>query len=106
MTAPSFPSPPSANGGYVTNEVIWLQMKHLGDTIDVLRTHVVGELQMLRADSVRRDVYDEQRLRDRSEIEEMKKQIDRSEQRKWMMWVAVATAVLALGKDIFSSMII
>lgn len=96
MTTPSV----ATGGGYVTNEVISLQLKHLGDNIDVLRTHVVGELQQLRAESVRRDVYDERLRNDRNEMDDIKKRLDTAEQRKWMLWVAVATAVLALGKDI------
>jgi hypothetical protein len=100
VTAPGVAA--AGGGGYVTNEVIALQLKHLGDTIDVLRTHIVTELQLLRQESVRRDVYDEQRARDRSELDDMKKRLETAEQRKWMMWVAVATAVFALGKDLLA----
>jgi hypothetical protein len=100
MTAPSVPP-----GAFVTNEAIWLQMKHFGDSIDVLRTHIVTELQLLRQESVRRDVYDAERRADRAEMEDVKKKLDVAEQRKWMMWVAVATAVLALGKDVIGSLL-
>lgn len=99
MTAPSIPG----GNGYVSNEAIWLQMKHFGDSIDVLRTHIVNELQLLRQESVRRDVYDAERRADQAEMTEVKRKLETAEQRKWMLWVAVATAVLALGKDVVGS---
>jgi hypothetical protein len=101
VTAPSIPG----GNGYVSNEAIWLQMKHFGDSIDVLRTHVVAELQLLRQDSVRRDVYEAERRADHAEMESVKKKLEVAEQRKWMMWVAVVTAVLALGKDVIGTLI-
>ena len=101
MTAPSIPG----GNGYVSNEAIWLQMKHFGDSIDVLRTHIVNELQLLRQESVRRDVYEAERRADRTEMEGMQKKLEVAEQRKWMMWVAVVTAVLALGKDVIGSVL-
>lgn len=98
--------PSSAPGGaYVTNEAIWLEMKHFSDSINVLRTHVVTELQLLRQESVRRDVYEAERRADRTEMEGMQKKLEVAEQRKWMMWVAVVTAVLALGKDVIGTLI-
>ncbi len=105
MTAPSA-APSSSSGFYVSNELLHLELKHLTAAVDVMRTHVVGELQMLRAESVRRDLYDEQRARDRGEVEDMRKMLDKAEQRKWVMWLAVATAVIALGKDILASVML
>jgi hypothetical protein len=35
----------------------------------------------------------------------MKKQIERADNRKWMLWVAVATAVIALGRDLLGSVL-
>jgi hypothetical protein len=89
----------------VSNEVIALQLRHLGDTIDNLRGQLVGEIQMLRAEMVRRDVYDEQRRADRAELDDMKKSLQQADQRKWVLWVAVVTAVIALGKDLLGSLL-
>jgi hypothetical protein len=106
VTAASFQTPGSNSSlGYVSNEVIALQLRHLGDTMDMFRTQVVGELQMLRSESVRTDLYAAQRKADQNELEAMKKQIERADNRKWMLWVAVATAVIALGRDLLGSVL-
>lgn len=111
MTTPQFTTPPTHSPvGYVSNEVIALQLKHLGDVMEGYQRQVVGELHMLRAESVRADVYAAERKTDQierkadqAELETMKKQLERADNRKWMLWVAVATAVIALGRDFISS---
>jgi hypothetical protein len=106
VTTASFQAPtPNASMGYVSNEVIALQLRHLGDTMDMFRTQVVGELHMLRAESVRADLYAAERKADQNELDAMKKQIERADNRKWMLWVAVATAVIALGRDLLGSLL-
>lgn len=107
---------PLSNGGFVSNEVIALQIKHMGDTMDVLRVQVVGELQMLRAESVRRDVYDQQRKTDALALEQVKEEVRQallpirdelkeSRQRKWTVWMAVGVAVFALAKDVLADIL-
>lgn len=104
MTAASFQTPPQPNG-YVSNEIIALQLRHLSDSMHMLRDQVVGELHMLRAESVRADVYTAERKADQAELKAMKDQIDRADNRKWVLWVAVATAVIALGRDLIGSLL-
>lgn len=100
MTAPA-----SGGGGYVSNEVIALQLRHLGETVTDLRTSVVTELQLMRADSVRRDVYEEQRTAYLSKLESIEKELERAGNRKWAVWLAIAGVVIALGKDLVVAMI-
>lgn len=104
MTA-GFSTPPAPSGGYVSNEVIALQLKHLGDSMNAMRDQVVGELHMLRAESVRADVYEAERKADKAELKVMKDQLERADNRKWMLWVAVATAIIALGRDLVGSVL-
>lgn len=87
MAASTYPS-----DGYVSNEVIALQLKHLTD-----------EIRLMRTESIRRDVYDEQRRADQMELQGVKDQLAAAQQRKWAVWLAVAAAGLALGKDLVSS---
>ncbi len=89
----------------MSNEVIALEIKHLGGTMEMFRSQVVNELQMLRAESVRADVYVAERKADQAELAAMKTQIERADNRKWMLWVAVATAVIALGRDLLVSLV-
>ena len=89
----------------MSNEVIALQIKHLGDVMEGFQRQVVGELHMLRAESVRADVYTAERKADQAELAAMKTQIERADNRKWMLWVAVATAVIALGRDLLVSLV-
>lgn len=105
MTSPGFTVPPMSSGGYVSNEVIALQLKHLGDSMNMMRDQVVGELHMLRAESVRADVYAAERKQDQAELKAMKEQLERADSRKWMLWVAVATAIIALGRDLVGSVL-
>lgn len=105
MTAPGFTVPPAPSGGYVSNEVIALQLKHLGDSMNTMRDQVVGELHMLRAESVRADVYAAERKLDQAKLEAMETQLARADNRKWMLWVAVATAIIALGRDLVGSIL-
>lgn len=100
MTAPVAP-----NGGYVSNEVIALQIKHVGDTVDALRLQVVGELQMLRSEMVRRDLYDEQRRADLRQLEQVQAELKEARQRKWAVWLAVAVAFIALGRDMLGELV-
>jgi hypothetical protein len=102
MTAPHVP-PSNMSSGYVSNEVIALQLKHLGDVMEGFRTQVVGELHMLRSESVRADLYAAERKADQNELKAMKEQLDRADNRKWMLWVAVATAIIALGRDLIGT---
>lgn len=104
MTSPLPPSPLS-NGGFVSNEVIALQIRHMGDTMDMLRVQIVGELQMLRAESVRRDVYDQQRQTDKLALEQVKEELKEARQRKWAVWLAVGVAVFALAKDVIGEIL-
>ncbi len=82
-----------SSGGYVTNEVIALQLKHLTD-----------EIQLLRREGIRRDVYDEQRRADQMELAQVKEQLSSAQNRKWAVWLAVIVASIALGKDILVSL--
>lgn len=91
--------------GYVSNEIIALQLKHLGDTVSDLRTSMVTELQLMRSDSIRRDVYEEQRASYLAKIEAIEKKQAQADQRKWAVWLAIAGVAIALGKDLLVSMI-
>lgn len=91
--------------GYVSNEVIALQLKHLGDTVSDLRTSMVTELQLMRSDSIRRDVYEEQRAAHLARLETVEKELEKTGQRKWAVWLAIAGAAIALGKDLLVTMI-
>ena len=104
MTAPAFPTPPNSSG-YVSNEVIALQIKHLGDVMQSFQHQVVGELHLLRAESVRADLYAAERKADQNELAAMKTQLERADNRKWMLWVAVATAIIALGRDLIGTVL-
>lgn len=103
MTAPG--GTYGTSNGYVSNEIIALQLKHLGDTVVDLRTSLVTELQLMRADSVRRDVYEEQRSAYQSKLESIEKDLEKAGQRKWAVWLAIAGAAIALGKDLIVSVI-
>lgn len=116
MTSPTPSAPSFPNGGYVSNEVIALQLKHMGDTMDALRGQVVGELQMLRAESVRRDLYDQQRQSDKDALDGVYKELNlalapikdelkEARQKKWAVWLAVGVAVLALTKDLLGAIL-
>lgn len=72
-------------GGYVSNEVIAIQLGHL-----------TAEISALRSELVRRDVYDEQRRADRMELESIKAQLLQAGQRRWGVWLAVIGAGLSL----------
>lgn len=100
MTAPA-----SGGGGYVSNEVIALQLKHLSDTMSELRTSMVTELQLMRSDSIRRDVYEEQRAAFTNRLGALEKELEKAGQRKWAVWLAIAGVAVALGKDLLISMI-
>lgn len=89
----------------MSNEIIALQLRHLSDAMDKMRTQVVDELHMLRAESVRADVYAAERKTDQIELKAMKDQLERADNRKWMLWVAVATAAIALGRDLIGSLL-
>lgn len=110
MTLPT--APPSPNGGYVTNEVINLKLEHLTSGIDAMRMQLVSELQLLRVESVRRDVYEEQRRTDqtrmenqRTELAALKDELKSAQQRKWAVWLALAGAGIALARDLLVSLI-
>lgn len=100
MTAPA-----ATSGGYVSNEIIALQLKHLSDTVSDLRTSMVTELQLTRSDSIRRDVYEEQRAAHLARLTTVEKELERAGQRKWAVWLAIAGAAIALGKDLIISLI-
>lgn len=125
MTAPAHPS---SNGGYVSSEVIWLKLEHLGTTVDHLSTNLMSELRLLRTEVVRRDVYDEQRRADQTELKQLRDELARrvekteistlqsdlatvkaeqreTKNRKWAVWLALIAAGLAVGKDLLSALI-
>lgn len=92
MTTPS---------GYVSNEVIALQLSHLTDQIKALRTELV-----------RRDVYEEQRRADAlelktvfAELQSLKDAQAQSGQRRWQMWLAIGAGGIALGWQMLTSLI-
>ena len=89
----------------MSNEAIGLKLEHLSNNVDNMRSQLVSELQLLRVESVRRDLYEEQRRADLKEIEDIKEKQKASDSRKWMMWLAVATAAFALGRDLLVSII-
>lgn len=112
MSAQAFSSPPPTSGGFVSNEVIALQLRHLETTMNAMREQVVAELQLLRVESVRRDVYEEQRRTDQTKLEnqrlelaDLKLELKSAQQRKWAVWLALAGAGIALGRDLLVSLI-
>lgn len=118
MTAPDSPR---YSGGYVSTETIALKIEHLESTLASLSGNLLAELRLLRQEAVRRDVYDEQRRADQTELatlrEELKRRADKSDmdqvkeelkdakQRKWTVWVAVVAAALALLREQVSALI-
>lgn len=106
--------------GYVSNEVIALQLRHLETTVATLATNLMAEMRLLRQDAVRRDVYDEQRRADQAELaqlrkelaqradkgdmEQVKEELKESRQRKWAIWLSLAGVAFALGKDLITSL--
>lgn len=104
MTSP-MPTTPSSTGGYVSNEVIALQLRHLETTVSTMSTNLVAELQLLRVEMVRRDVYDEQRRADQAKLTLLEQELKENRQRKWLIWLAVAGAGIALGRDLLVAMI-
>lgn len=117
------PYSPSPNGGYVSNELLALKIEHLSTTVDTLATNVMGELRLLRTETIRRDVYEEQRRADQAELKSLRDQlaqrIDKSDlaahtadlaaikeelkekkTRGWAVWLALAAASFTLLKDL------
>lgn len=108
-------------GGYVSNEVIALQLRHLETTIATVASNLMTEMRLLRQDAVRRDVYDEQRRADqaelvqlreelkqraqKSDVDQVKEELKEARQRKWAVWLSLAGVAFALGKDLLTSLI-
>lgn len=108
------------NGGYVSSELLWLKLEHLTTTVDQMGTNLMSEVRALRAEGVRRDVYDEQRRADQAELKQLrdelarradkteliqvKEELKEARQRKWAVWLALAGVALALGKDLILAM--
>lgn len=125
MTAPD---PIQLSGGFVSNEVIDLRLRQLEATLSASVANLVAEMRLLRSDAVRRDVYDEQRRADLAELASVKKdladtkddlrgarkeadearkeakdEMKEARNRKWAVWVALAAAIFALGKDLLKT---
>lgn len=81
-------------GGYVSNEVIALQLGHLTE-----------EIKMLRTELVRRDVYEEQRRADRNELDAIRTQLAQAGQRRWQLWLAIGAGGIALGWQVLTSLV-
>jgi uncharacterized protein YaaR (DUF327 family) len=111
MTAPQIPVV-----GYVSNEVIALQLKHLSDTIDGMQNNLGAEMRMLRAEVVRRDVYDAERRADQAELKalkdevaaagsRLKEEMTTANSRRWAVWLAIAVGVIGIGKDFLTGLV-
>jgi hypothetical protein len=85
MTTPS---------GYVSNEVIALQLVNLTE-----------EIKLLRQELVRRDVYEEQRRADRIEMDGIKRQLEQAGNRRWALWLAGAAGGLSLLWKLFEGLV-
>jgi len=81
---------------YVPNEVIATKLDAL-----------TGEVRELRRELVRRDVYEAERRADamaleavRAEVGGVKSDLATGKSRQWQIWLALAAAAIALGKDL------
>jgi hypothetical protein len=112
MTGPAVPIP----GGYVSNEIIALQLKHLSDSIESMQGNLGSEMRMLRAEVVRRDVYDAERRADQAELKTLKDEVAAAGQRlkdemassnnrRWAVWLAIIVGGVGLGKDLLSGLL-
>lgn len=88
-------------GGYVSNEVIAIKLDAL-----------VIEVQQLRRELVRADVYEAERRADALELKAVKDQMEtmRSElaaagQRRWGLWIAAAAGGLSLLWKLFENLV-
>lgn len=99
-----------------------MKLEHLETTVATLASNLLAELRLLRQEAVRRDVYDEQRRADQSEIAALRKELEQrasqadmvgvkeemkeNRQRKWTVWLAVTAAVIAIGRDVIQTLLL